>query len=132
MLHLIALEALCFKEELHVTVQLNRKYHFYVDFLAESSRYRLNKAITIRGSFEELARLLEAPVRVEAREGGSRTTFSLNLQSLAMVHEGRRLWDKQLLGTYKGDKESHFPQARLKVSCVLKSPQLFLEQPPAQ
>jgi hypothetical protein len=74
-----------------------------------------------------MVRLLEEPVKVEVKEGSNSAVILVNLQSLVMMHEGRRLWNKQLLGTYKTDKESDFPQGKLKVSCVLNSPECFIE-----
>jgi hypothetical protein len=75
-----------------------------------------------------MSKLLEEPVKVEVKEGSNSTIILVNLQSLVMVHEGRRLWNKQLLGTYKTDKESEFPHGKLKISCVLNSPECFVEE----
>lgn len=59
---------------------------------------------------------------VELKEGSKVTKIGVNLQTLVMMHGGRRLWNKKLIGTYKPTKDSCHPEAKLKVSCTLISP----------
>ena len=63
---------------------------------------------------------------VEFKEGSKVTKIGVNLQTLVMMHGGRRLWNKKLIGTYKPLKDSSHPEAKLKVSCTLNSPEIYV------
>jgi len=54
---------------------------------------------------------------------------NINLQTLVLVHEGRRIWNQQLLGTYTVDEGDGFIGAKLKISSVLLSPDILTNQP---
>lgn len=63
---------------------------------------------------------------VELKEGGKVTKIAVNLQTLVMMHGGRRLWNKKLIGTYRPMKDSSHPEAKLKISCILNSPEIYV------
>lgn len=54
------------------------------------------------------------------------TKIGVNLQILVMMHGGRRLWNKKLIGTYRPFKDSCHLEAKLKVSCTLSSPEIYV------
>jgi hypothetical protein len=76
-----------------------------------------------------LANILADPVVIELEEAGAGGKVQVNLQTLVLVHEGKRIWNQQLLGTYTVDEGSEFLGAKLKISSVLLTPEILINQP---
>lgn len=66
--------------------------------------------------------MLSEPIRIELKEKGQVTPILVNLQTLVIVQDKRRIWNKKLLGTYKPNKNSSHAQGKIKISCILNSP----------
>lgn len=61
---------------------------------------------------------------IELKEDDKIGRISINLQTLVVLHEGRRIWSQQLMGSY-GAEDGPFAKGKLKISCELDSPEVF-------
>lgn len=82
-------------------MHLNRKYHFYIDFDENNSgAIKLNRKITFKANFTDFIKMLSIPIVIELQEGQNNAQIQVNLQTLIISYEGRRVWEQQLIGTY--------------------------------
>ena len=58
---------------------------------------------------------------IQLRENQKVSEVRVNLQTMVMLHEGKRVWDKDLLGTYYAINQL-FGKAKLRIKAFLKTP----------
>lgn len=49
----------------------------------------------------------------------------MNLQTLVITYEGKRIWDKQLIGTYEPESSEFDGDVQMKLCCQLKTPEII-------
>lgn len=64
-LNLFSLSNIKFEKELHVTINIGKKYHFYVDFNEKCpEKYKINRTLTIKESFKQFSKWLSKPIDI--------------------------------------------------------------------
>jgi hypothetical protein len=106
---------------MRINIYLDRKYCIFVsdsDCVSKDSTkslYAIEKTVKVRSTFEKLYKLLNMPIRVELVEDAKMCEINVNLSTLVLESEGKRVWNKPIIGSYMCRDSTYFKGAVIKI-----------------